>query len=131
MKEEREKRTNSFDINYRWIGVDLDETLAEYHGENYGLLAIGKPIPKMIERVKKWLGKGEHVKIFTGRASPLTCDLAGVKVEDVVNAIQEWTLKHIGEKLEVTNEKDHGTVEMWDDRCVQVIRNTGEIKGEM
>ena len=32
-----------------WIGVDLDGTLAEYHGWNGG--AIGEPVPAMLARV--------------------------------------------------------------------------------
>ena len=34
-----------------WIGVDLDGTLAEYHGWK-GSEHIGPPIPLMVERVK-------------------------------------------------------------------------------
>ncbi len=40
-----------------WIGVDLDGTLAEYHGwvspDN-----IGKPIPQMVARVKNLIAEG-------------------------------------------------------------------------
>ena len=45
-----------------WIGVDLDGTLAEYH-EWVGIHHIGKPIPLMLERVKKWLAQGKDAKI--------------------------------------------------------------------
>lgn len=38
-----------------WIGVDLDGTLAEYHGWGNG--EIGDPVPAMLERVKKWLAE--------------------------------------------------------------------------
>ena len=36
-----------------WIGVDLDGTLAEYHGWQ-GIEHIGEPIPKMMARVRRW-----------------------------------------------------------------------------
>jgi hypothetical protein len=117
-------------VEYRWIGVDLDETLAVYDKPN-GLKVIGKPIPKMVNRVKRWITEGETVKIFTARVSEYTCNIVGEKREDVIKAIQEWTLKHIGKKLEVTNEKDHGMIELWDDRCIQVEPNTGERKLRM
>ena len=44
---------------------------------------------------------------------------------DAITPIKEWCLKHIGQKLEVTNVKDFGMIELWDDRAVQVIPNTG------
>ena len=37
-----------------WIGVDLDGTLAHYDKWR-GVEHIGKPVPVMLERVKKWL----------------------------------------------------------------------------
>ncbi|MGD0238350.1 MAG: hypothetical protein ABSC55_27925 [Syntrophorhabdales bacterium] len=62
-----------------WIGVDLDGTLAEYHGW-IGIHHIGKAITPMVERVKRWIGEGKKVKIFTARASQegvKKCDLTG------------------------------------------------------
>ena len=53
-----------------WIGVDLDGTLAEYHGwHDDG--RIGKPILPMVARVKKWLAEGKEVRIVTERVWPL------------------------------------------------------------
>lgn len=96
-----------------WIGVDLDGTLAHYEGWKDG--AIGKPVPAMLERVKGWLAEGRAVKIFTARAC----------VPDQIPPVQDW-LESIGlPRLEVTNQKDFGMIELWDDRCVQVEPNTG------
>lgn len=122
----KKRRTNSFNTSYRWIGVDLDETLALYTGGAGGLTVIGDPIPKMVERVKKWIDEGNEVKIMTARVSQYTCDVAGENRMDVINAIRRWTKKYIGKELDVTSEKDHGMIELWDDRCVQVIPNKGE-----
>ena len=94
-----------------WIGVDLDSTLA-YHA---GGLGIGVPIPKMMARVKKWLNEGKTVKIMTARAS----------VPELIPDVQAWCLLHVGQVLEVTNQKDFGMIELWDDRAVQVEPNTG------
>ena len=102
-----------------WIGVDLDGTLAEYHG---WAVKIGKPIPAMQERVKRWLKDGKEVKIVTAR-------VAGVvqyAVEQERREIKAWCKEHLGQELEVTNAKDKGMEELWDDRAVEVRRNTGE-----
>ena len=105
-----------YNANRGWIGVDLDGTLA-YHGEWLGSTHIGEPIPAMLERVLKWLAAGIEVRIMTARASE--------KNPSVTKAIHDWCLKHVGQKLRVTCEKDYQMLEQWDDRAVQVIPNTG------
>lgn len=107
-----------------WIGVDLDGTLAHY-ADWQGPDFIGKPISPMVERVKNWLANGRTVKIFTARMHGHGMALIGGGVEDVKTPIEQWCLKHIGQVLEVTNSKDFGMIELWDDRCVQVEANTG------
>ena len=115
-----------------WIGVDLDGTLAEYNGW-INEAHIGKPVPLMAERVKQWLSEGRDVRIFTARADGGTVaiemgDNAGEAFRDVariIGIIQDWTEKHFGVRLQVTNRKDYGMIELWDDRAVQVIPNTG------
>lgn len=106
-----------------WIGVDLDGTLAQYGGW-VDELHIGEPVPAMAFRVRNWLADGRTVKIFTARVS----GNQGKAVEgvDVIRkAIQDWTEKHFSVRLEVVCEKDYGMVELWDDRAVQVVPNTG------
>lgn len=41
--------------------------------------------------------------------------------------IVQWCEKHIGQKLRVTAFKDYRMVALYDDRCVQVVPNTGEL----
>lgn len=109
-----------------WIGVDLDGTLAKYDGW-VSVDNIGEPIPKMVERVKLWISQGKCVKIFTARMHGHgKIDLATGEKIDALTPIQDWCLKHIGKVLPVTNVKDYGMVELWDDRCIQVVTNTGE-----
>ena len=103
-----------------WIGVDLDCTLAEYHGWKGDDEPPGKPIPNMVERVKRWLDKGKTVKIFTARVDG---DTDG-KQEKM---IKEWCKEHIGQELEVTNVKTRHMYELWDDRAISVQRNTGRV----
>jgi len=119
---------NESEKKYEWYGVDLDGTLVEYHGEERGLTFMGKPIPKTVDYVKKMIDEGKEVRIFTARIGKVTLSLfPKVTKNDVIKSINEWCLKHIGKILIVTNEKDYGMVSLRDDRCIQVIPNTGEI----
>jgi hypothetical protein len=122
--------------NKGWIGVDLDGTLAHYDGWQ-GIGHIGAPIAPMVERVKRWLAAGENVKIFTARVDGGEVaigmgDQNGVAHRDIplVRAyIEAWCVEHIGVVLPVTNVKDYGMIELYDDRAVQVIANTGTLVG--
>jgi hypothetical protein len=106
-----------------WIGVDLDRTLA-YYDELVDEYTIGEPIPEMVYRVVDWLVQGKRVKIFTARVSTEGRG-ADWSLDQVIYAIQDWTEKHIGQRLEVTCIKDRGCREIWDDRAIGVIPNTG------
>lgn len=125
-----------------WIAVDLDGTLAQYD-ETTNFPEIGPPIPKMVERVKQWLADGRDVRIFTARAhvsdDPAWLESAaalGYNSGKVWLAVQTaridaWCLEHLGQRLPVTCEKDFQMIELWDDRCEQVIPNTGVTVTEM
>lgn len=111
-----------------WIGVDLDGTLAKYDGWQ-GVEHIGEPVPAMLERVRQWLNEKRDVRIFTARAfRMLYPDGTPEKVEanEVIFHIHVWLESHGLPHLPVTCFKDFGMVELWDDRCVQVVPNTGE-----
>ena len=101
-----------------WIGVDLDGTLAEYHGW-VSIEHIGDPVPPMLERVKAWLGEGIEVRIFTARVS----HPAGRR--DASRAIGDWCEKHGLPRLRITSTKDFDMIELWDDRAVRVGINSG------
>ena len=120
-------------IGTGWIGVDLDGTLAYYDGWK-GAGHIGAPIPKMVDRVLEWMQRGPEVRIMTARVAPSKSDAVECR-----EAIEKWLRKHVYSKLpasftdapvpfpylKITHEKDHRMIELWDDRCVQVIPNTG------
>jgi hypothetical protein len=95
-----------------WIGVDLDGTLAEYKGWR-GPDHVGRPIRAMRLRVVRWLAEGKDVRIFTARN------------EESYPAIRRWCRRHLAQELPITNVKDFAMIELWDDRAVQVIPNTG------
>lgn len=114
-----------------WIGVDLDGTLAHYD-KWMGWNVFGEPIPAMVERVRAWLRDGREVRIMTARvgvdpSAKHVCLVTGdvFTNEMMARAVQDWTERHLGERLTVTCVKDLHMIELWDDRAVQVIANTG------
>lgn len=110
----------------KWIGVDLDGTLA-YHASGDGVDHVGRPIKRMVERVKSWLAGGYDVRIFTAR---IWCSESGDPTEREFQRvmIEKWCLEHIGAVLPITCQKDYYMMELWDDRAVAVERNTGDYK---
>ena len=99
----------------KWIGVDLDGTLAEYHGW-HGKDEIGEPVALMMTRVRAWIEAGVEVRICTARASD----------PKAVPPVREWLKAHGLGQLTITNEKDFNMMALWDDRAVQVETNTGK-----
>ena len=124
-------------IGSGWVGVDLDGTLAYYPGNLDNPLEIGRPIPRMVRRVKRMLAEGEDVRIFTarvdgGEGALAAGDEVGELYRDVAKvrkAIQKWCRKHLGVVLPITNRKDYGMKRLYDDRAIHVERNTGRILG--
>lgn len=102
-----------------WIGVDLDGVLA-YYDEWRGVDHVGEPIPAMVDRVRRWIAEGKRVKVFTARV-----DNTAIDANEARAAIERWLEKQGLAGLEITNVKDYGMVELWDDRCVQMEPNTG------
>jgi len=117
-----------------WIGIDLDGTLAEDDGgQKHDATHIGRPVKPMVQRVRRMIAEGKEVKIFTARVD------AGIGAEEmgygnghlyrdpepIRKAIEDWTEEVLGKRLEVTNIKTAGMVELWDDRAVQVLHNLG------
>ncbi len=108
-----------------WIGVDFDGTLAYYEPGTFQPFVFGDPIMPMVERVKRWLAEGYEVRVFTARVAQPGRLVRGL----IEKALKAWCLTHIGQELEITNEKDMDMLEFWDDRAVQVKMNTGEPVG--
>lgn len=100
-----------------WIGFDLDGTLADDRHESWP--EPGPPIPEMYDRVKALIKMGIEVRIVTARAE----DSRQIPI------VKNWLRKQGLGDLEVTNEKDMDMIELWDDRAVQVERNSGKPLG--
>ena len=99
-----------------WIGVDLDGTLA-YYDERSSIEAVGTAIPDMLALVKKMINNDIRVKIFTARATD----------PEQLPLIRKWLKTNGLPELEITNIKDYYMQKLYDDRCVQVERNTGRL----
>ncbi len=99
-----------------WTGIDLDGTLA-CDNLSAGMDRIGEPVPAMLELVKKMLNNGIRVKIFTARAGD----------PEQIPIIRKWLKDNHLPDLEITNTKDYQMQRLYDDRCIQVERNTGRL----
>ncbi len=99
-----------------WTGVDLDGTLA-YWDSGSSIERIGDPIPNMLDLVKKMIKNGIRIKIFTARATD----------PDQLPIIRKWLKKNGLGELEITSVKDYYMQRLYDDRCIQVERNTGRL----
>ena len=120
------------------ILVDMDGTMFEYWGWTKWN-SFGKPIPAMVERVLGWIAEGKDVRIFTARM-PLpqdemveqTCYKTGEKFNGVMmkKAIADHCEASFGHRLRAQCYKDLHTIEIWDDRAVGVVANTGQTLGD-
>lgn len=112
-----------------WVGVDLDGVLAVYP---HSFPAVGPPIAPMVARVKAWIAEGVDVRIFTARVAVVNGLRSEHGVADAAFAadqrlrIQTWCQEHLGCVLPVTAQKDFKMAMLWDDRCMQMITNTGQ-----
>lgn len=106
----------SYEINETkpWTGVDLDGTLA-YYNRSSSSDVIGEPVPAMMAFVKKMIKHGIRVKIFTAR----------VQDPEQLPIISNWLKENGLPELEITNVKDYYMHRIYDDRCIQVEKNTG------
>lgn len=103
-------------LSKTWIGVDLDGTLA-YYDESSSIEKVGEPIPAMLALVKKMINNEIRVKIFTARATD----------PEQLPIIRKWMKNNDLPELEITNIKDYYMLKLYDDRCIQVEKNTGRL----
>ena len=98
-----------------WVGVDLDGTLAKYPPQEGAI--IGEVIPDMVERLMNWHQAGIELRIFTVRAV----------TNKGIWQVKAWLKANSLPDLKVTAVKDSGMIELWDDRAIRVIKNTGGV----
>jgi hypothetical protein len=105
----------------KWYGFDLDNTTAYYDGWK-GAAHIGEPVPKIVAMIKQFLSQGIKCKIFTARVA----EDDELTVAQKVKIIQDWTEKHIGQRLEVTCVKDPRMERLYDDKAIRVVLKSAE-----
>ena len=81
----------------------------------------------MVKRVKMWLREGREIRIVTARAARTSFHIFPYRAEKT--QIEQWCLEHKGQVLQIQAHKDYSMIELWDDRAVQVQRNTGKQVG--
>ena len=136
-----------------WYGFDLDGTLAVYDGWR-GIDHIGAPVAPMVALIQNlyFLPPGRRVKILTARVAPRPNveTLPNPYLENhwcieepderpwtmkstwtALEFIQDWCWRVLGFVPEITHEKDHLMLNLFDDRVVQVEPNTGKILGRL
>jgi hypothetical protein len=109
--------------------IDLDGTLA-VEDPWMSPFIIGKPIPDMIKKVKRWIANGDCCIIFTARITPSVKYGIPEDNSEVIKAIERWCLEHLGTVLPVTNIKGHFDT-LYDDRASRVIKNSGLTEHEL
>lgn len=134
-----------------WYGFDLDGTLAKYDKWE-GIDHIGEPVKPMVDLIRKMHDEGKVVKILTARVAPRSnieirpnpyptdqavYDAVGrdneERYRDIYRApkwtarefVSDWCLRNLGFLPEITHEKDHLMLELYDDRVKQVVPNEG------
>lgn len=116
-----------------WEGVDFDGTLATYKGYSPDGPNLGEPIWPMVDTVRRMLVAGKTVKIMTARVAPHKINFHipnGGPVWDVEEhrrAIEDWCEKYLGQRLEVTHEKNFEMVRLWDDRAITIEKDVGAV----
>ena len=102
----------------RIIAVDLDGTLAHYDGWK-GIGHIGCVIPEVANAMERAQDEGAEVHLFTARVSD---------PEDAAEAhavISKWAAANHFNFASITAVKHKFFTEFWDDRAIQVIKNSG------
>jgi hypothetical protein len=107
-----------------WYGYDVDGTIA-YYDPAQGIDTIGTPIPSMIDHIHATLAAGYGVRLVTARVAHADNPRLQKFITDQRAMIEAWCLKHIGQVLPVTSEKDFDMIRLFDDRATEVITNRG------
>lgn len=112
-----------------WFAFGVDGTIAEYFGWVPDG-SIGKPIPSMIRRIKRYLKEGRDVRLCTARVNPAGRAAFPEQFEAQKGIINAWCMEYIGQTLPICYEKDLHMALLFDDRAMQVIPNTGVLVQE-
>lgn len=108
------------------IALDFDGTISEYHGWHGDQSTVGKPIPAMVEHVKRWLAKGYKVSIFTARLSH-SHEESLMAIAAIHKFLRECGLP----ELPITCMKMWYFSHFIDDKAFHAVKNVGVIEGDL
>lgn len=109
-----------------WVGFDFDGTVATAVVDRTDPYMLGKPVSQTVGRIKTLIKLGYEVRLLTVRMNEVS-HLGIIRdLDKMERLLTEWCIKHIGQPLKCTNQKDENMIVLWDDRAVQVIKNTGD-----
>lgn len=111
----------------KWVGFDLDGTLAHYDGFR-GPDHIGEPIAPMVNLAGEYIKNGVEVRIVTARANPR--NYPG-QHKIFMDTCRKWAVDIFGIDLVITCRKDQDMHLLYDDRAIGVEKNTGRILQRM
>jgi hypothetical protein len=86
-----------------------------------GEVLIGTPVREMVTRVRRHLAKGRKFVL----KSAMMSDPDSQRRAKVEKALGDWSLKHLGQRLEVTATCRPEFIDQWDDKVKRVLRNEG------
>lgn len=90
-----------------------------------GRFIIGKPVNRMVRRIRRMLSEGMKIKIMSGSVG-----LGGNKAETAERTIKDWCKEHLGRELEVTATITPRCLGIFNDKAIPIVRNTGRVRGE-
>lgn len=102
-------------MNKGYVAFDFDKTIAVRNSGD-SIFKAGAPIRAMVDLMKKYLSEGRKVKVLTARKGEL-------QQRPVVKFLKDNGFP----PLEVINCKDSNLDILYDDKCIQVELNTGEL----
>ena len=106
----------------RAIAVDFDGTLVI----EVPPPAIGKPVEEMVKKVKDELAQGTQVFIFSARVNPDGHNYeAALAATEAVLIIADFCREQFNMLLPITHEKLSIYDAIYDDKAIQIIKNTG------
>lgn len=86
-------------------------------------LYVGEDIGDVPEYAARWMNEMREAGHLNDQVE--ACKFYFKKEWDAHDFIADWCLEHLGFLPEITHEKDHRMIELYDDRVKQVIPNEG------
>jgi len=109
-------------------GINVRIYTARVHGHGSPILEGASERRAAIKNLQEMRETAEAEQV-----AEIDGQIANLEAEgqvDVITPIQDWCEEHLGKRLPVTNVKDFGMIQCYDDRAVQVEMNTGRIVGD-